>query len=350
MASRKRVLTNSQIAELLARAADDSSPPLSKAYGRAARAAHLWPVTVADLVRKNVPLSTLDGVGPFLAKQIGEWFRTCPDVPERPEERRNFLTMVEAKAVLAKNPSWLKNIKGDLQMHTCWSDGEHTVEQMGEAGLMRGYQYIAITDHAKSLKIAGGIDEGQLREQAAEIAAFNQRMSKEQKDFRVLRSVELNLNPKGMGDLESKALRKLDIVIGAFHSSLRTRDDQTARYLAALSNPDIHILAHPKGRVYNYRSGLNADWKRVFAKAAEMNKAVEVDCYADRQDLDVERLTIAKKSGALVSLGTDSHHDWQLGFIELGLAALLLVGFPKGRILNFKTRTQLLAWVDEHRS
>jgi DNA polymerase (family 10) len=235
-------------------------------------------------------------------------------------------------------------------MHTCWSDGEHTVDQMAEAGRALGYEYIAITDHAKALKIAGGIDERELEEQAEEIVEFNARMVKERKKFRVLKSVELNLNTKGEGDMDSKALRKLDIVIGAFHSSLRTDKDQTARYLAAVSNPNIQVLAHPRGRVYNYRPGLSADWERVFDKATEMGKAVEVDCYADRQDLDVERLMMAKKSGVMISLGTDAHHDWQLDFIELGLAALCLVDFPKNRILNFMGREKLLEWVEKSRS
>ena len=105
-----------------------------------------------------------------------------------------------------------------------------------------------------------------------------------------MRSIELNLNPAGEGDMEPQALAELDIVIGCFHSALRRKEDQTERYLAALRNPTIQILGHPRGRIYNYRAGLSADWPRVFALAAELDKAVEIDAYPDRQDLSPDLL------------------------------------------------------------
>jgi hypothetical protein len=131
----------------------------------------------------------------------------------------------------------------------------------------------------------------------------------------------MNLNPRGDGDMSPDALRSLDLVLGSFHSALRTTEDQTERYLAALRNPDVHILGHPRGRIYNFRIGLTADWPRVFAEAARLDKALEIDCYPDRQDLNVELLKIARDHGTRISLGTDAHHAWQLEFIELGLAA-----------------------------
>jgi histidinol phosphatase-like PHP family hydrolase len=159
-----------------------------------------------------------------------------------------------------------------------------------------------------------------------------------------LRSVELNLDVKGQGDLDPKAFKNLDLVLGAFHSALRKTDDQTARYLSALAMPGLHILGHPRGRIYNYRLGLQADWTRVFEKAAELDKAVEIDCYPDRQDLDVELLKLARKAGVRISLGTDSHHPWQLEFIRFGLAAAALANIPKERVINFMSREQLISW------
>jgi histidinol phosphatase-like PHP family hydrolase len=144
--------------------------------------------------------------------------------------------------------------------------------------------------------------------------------------------------------MDAAALRKLDIVLGSFHSALRRTDDQTARYIAALRNPSIHILGHPRCRVFNYRIGLTADWPRVFAEAARLDKAVEIDCYADRQDLNVALLKVARRSGCRISIGTDAHHPWQLEFIELGLAAALLAKIPPERILNFMPRARLLNW------
>ena len=161
----------------------------------------------------------------------------------------------------------------------------------------------------------------------------------------VLSSIELNLNPRGEGDMDPKALAKLDLVLASFHSALRVKYDQTARYLAALRNPDIQILGHPRGRIYNYRLGLKADWSRVFAEAAKRNKAVEVDCYPDRQDLNVSLLKLAREAGTLISLGTDSHHPWQLEFIELGLAAALKAKIPAEKIVNFMPLADLKSWV-----
>src|SRR3954449_10472935 len=128
-------------------------------------------------------------------------------------------------------------------------------------------------------------------------------------------------------------------------SASRKKEDQTERYLAALRNPDIQILGHPRGRIYNFRMGLKADWPRVFALAAKLDKAVEIDSYPDRQDLNVALLKIARKEGVRISLGTDAHHADQLEFIELGLAAALKARIPADRIINFMGLTSLHAWV-----
>jgi DNA polymerase (family 10) len=123
------------------------------------------------------------------------------------------------------------------------------------------------------------------------------------------------------------------------------KHDQTPRYLAALRNRDIQVLGHPRGRIYNYRLGLKADWSRVFAEAAKVDKAVEIDCYPDRQDLNLSLLKLARVEGARVSLGTDAHHPWQLEFIELGLAAALKAKIPADRIINFLPLGNLKRWV-----
>src|SRR5437667_6145281 len=179
---------------------------------------------------------------------------------------------------------------------------------MAQTAEERGYEYIAITDHSKGLKIAGGINEEELAEQIDEIDTVNRLLAAGGSRVRVLRSIELNINPHGEGDMEESALTRLDLVLGSFHSALRRTDDQTARYLAALGTPIIQILGHPRGRIYNYRLGLNATWSRLFATAAELDKAVEIDAYPDRQDLSADLLELAKKAGCRVSIGTDAHH------------------------------------------
>lgn len=234
-------------------------------------------------------------------------------------------------------------------MHSLWSDGSASVAEMAAAAVELNYEYIAITDHAKGLKIAGGIDEAQLREQGVEIAAVNRSLESAGNKVRVLRSIELNLNPAGEGDMDPQALAELDIVIGCFHSALRRKEDQTERYLVALRNPTIQILGHPRGRIYNYRAGLSADWPRVFALAAELGKAVEVDAYPDRQDLSPDLLTAARDAGCRISFGTDSHGPSQLRFMTFAAASALRAGIVRERILNFMARGELLDWVREVR-
>ncbi len=258
--------------------------------------------------------------------------------------------MTRVRSEVAKAPSRLREIKGDLQMHTDWSDGEGSIAEMADAASEHDYDYIAITDHSKGLKIAGGIDEARLAQQAEEIEAVNNSLGRAGKKLRALHSVEMNLNPRGEGDMESGALAKLDIVLGCFHSSLRKQEDQTERYLAALRNPDIQILGHPRGRIYNHRLGLSADWKRVFETAAELDKAVEIDSYPDRQDLNLELVGLAGKAGCRISLGTDSHGPSQLRFMEFGAATALLGGVKREKIVNCMTREELLNWVASVRS
>src|SRR4051812_34734932 len=288
-------LTNSQIAELLALEADKHSHFLAKAFRKASRVAFTWPEEVTTLLSEGRSLTELPSIGPHLSKVIMGWIEKPPEIVPPPEIRRNFLTMAEARRLLSTKPTWSERYKGDLQMHTVWSDGSASVMEMAQGGIERGYEYIGITDHSKGLKIAGGIDEATLRKQAAEIEQVNQELASLGHKFRVLRSTEMNLNPRGEGDMDRAALSELDLVVGSFHSALRTKEDQTERYVAALPNPTVDILGPPRGRIYNYRLGLTADWPRVFATAAELEKAVEIDSYPDRQDLDVDLLALARR-------------------------------------------------------
>ena len=343
------MLSNRQIAELLARAAEGAKQPLQKALRRASRKALLWPEEVSTFLTEQRSLEELPGVGPSLSRIIRQWIDDPPSVPQPPEIRRHFLTPAQAHVILANRPEWARQYKGDLQMHSNWSDGTSSIEEMAEAGDERGYEYIAITDHSKGLPIAGGIDEQQLRRQAEEIAATNEKLDSSGKRVRVLRSIELNLSPTGQGDMDKAALAGLDLVVGSFHSALRRKDDQTMRYIAALRNPSVHILGHPRGRIYNFRLGLQADWNRVFAEAAKLDKAVEIDAYPDRQDLSADLLKIAKEEGCRIAIDTDAHGPSQLRFVDYGLAAAAKAGVAADRIINFMSRAALLAWAKSKR-
>ena len=341
--------TNAEIAELLSREASEASYVLQRAYRRAARSAFLWEVEARDLVAQKRPLTELAHIGPFLEKQIRQWIRQKQHPPRPPPLRKEFLTLAESRLRLAKAASWARRLRGDLQMHTNWSDGSGDIRAMADAAVARGYEYIAITDHSKGLSIANGINEVKLKKQSAEIEAVNRQLRASSKNLTVLHSIEMNLNPLGEGDMEPAALRSLDLVLGSFHSALRRKEDQTERYLAALRNPDIQILGHPRGRIYNYRSGLRADWETVFHEATRLDKAVEIDAYPDRQDLNLSLLKIAKRCGTRISMGTDAHHPWQFEFIDLALAAALAAKIPPERTVNFMWLKELRAWIEKVR-
>jgi len=165
------VLSNTDVAELLARQAERESGILSRAFRRAARSAFLWPEEVAHVAAQNRSLTELRSIGPFIDRQIRSWLDKPPQSNKKiPEIRSDFISLSEARRLLATRPAWSSRLRGDLQMHTCWSDGSATVAEMAEAAMERSYSYIAITDHSRGLKIAGGIDERTLLKQGAEIA------------------------------------------------------------------------------------------------------------------------------------------------------------------------------------
>jgi len=250
------------------------------------------------------------------------------------------LTHTECARFLASGPR--RPIQGDLQIHTLGSDGTNSVFAMAEAARERGLSYLAVTDHSRGLAIANGMNEEQLARQGEEIELLNAVFASS--NFRILRGVEMNLSPRGEGDLDAGFLSGLDLVLGAFHSRLRVAGDQTERYLAALRNPSIHILAHPRGRIFNFRRGLQADWRRVFECAREHDRAVEIDGYPDRQDLDGALLHLAREVGVRISIGSDAHACGQLAFLEFGVAAAWRAGIPEDRIVNCMTADQVIAW------
>jgi hypothetical protein len=173
-ARRDYPITNKVIAELLAREAEDASYHLARAFRRAARSAFLWPREAIEVIENGESLTALPGIGPYLEKNIRGWIDQ-PQIARPPAIRRDFITLAEARALLARQPEWAKKLRGDLQMHTRWGDGSGAVSEMAEAGSARGYEYLGITDHPKGLKIAGGINEAALRKQSAEIDRANRK-------------------------------------------------------------------------------------------------------------------------------------------------------------------------------
>jgi histidinol phosphatase-like PHP family hydrolase len=308
-----------------------------------------WPEEVAEVVSSGRSITELRRVGPWVARTIHELLEAEPEVPEPPALRDGFLTRSEARAAVAEHGEWPAALRGDLQMHTTYSDGGASLREMAGAAGTLGYEFVGITDHSKGLAIAGGMDEDRLAEQAADIAAVNTELEAAGTGPRVLHSIEMNLSPDGEGDMEVDALARLDLVLGAFHSKLRLTEDQTERYLAGVRNPTVHVLAHPRCRIYDRRAGLWCDWGRVFEEVAALDKALEIDASPYRQDLDVELLEIARESGCRISIGTDAHSIYELDYMEFGLAAAIRSGIPMDRILNFHPVEDVLSWAESSR-
>lgn len=336
-------LTNSSLIELLATASTLEEPGSTRARAlrRAARAALTWPDEAAALLDAGRPLTELRMVGPWVAQVVTAMIEQNAPPPVVDPLRDDFLTAAEMHATLADHAG-AAMLRCDLQMHTTWSDGHSSLEDMVTSAAARGYTHIAITDHSKGLTIANGLDERRLAEQAEAIARANHGPAG---SMRVLRSMEVNLAPDGTVDMDHAELAGLDIVLGAFHSKLRLRDDQTDRYIAALHNPDVHILGHPRGRMYGHRLGLTADWAAVFSAAARLDKAVEVDGYIARQDLNVALLEVARECGVRISIGSDAHHVSDLTYADYARAAVIRARIPEERIINCLSLGQLREWV-----
>jgi histidinol phosphatase-like PHP family hydrolase len=337
-------ISNRQIAELAAVASDDFQGNKQKALLRCSRVALMWEEEAAELIAQGRSLRELEAVGEWLERVLRSWIEDPPEVPEPPLIRADFLTNAAARSSLNTAPAWRESLRGDLQMHTRYSDGKASVIDMAVVGCERGYDYIAITDHSKGLKIAGGMDEAELARQRVEIERVNDALNERGERLHVLSALEMNIDPVGQGDMEDDALKGLDLILGSFHSKLRSTEDQTARYLAALHNPYVHVLGHPRGRKYNFRLGLSADWQRVMETAAGLDKAVEIDGYPDRQDLNVELLAFAREAHVRISIGTDAHNQAEMRFIDVGLAAALEAGIARDRILNFQPWEGIIDW------
>jgi hypothetical protein len=216
IASRKS-LDNGALAELLGLEAETATGHLRQAFRRAARAAFLWPEEAREIAASGRPLTDLAGIGPFLAQKITQWLEQPPGKTASSELRAEFFTMAQARKIVARHQALRARLNGDLQMHTVWSDGSGSINDMATAALARGYAFIGITDHTRGLKIANGLDERRLAAQMREIDEINHDLRGT--PLRVLKSAEVNLSSDGVPDMPPEILAKLDVGHGPFHSA-----------------------------------------------------------------------------------------------------------------------------------
>jgi DNA polymerase (family 10) len=208
------------------------------------------------------------------------------------------------------------SLKGDLQVHSEYSDGTVTIEEMARGAKAFGLEYIAITDHTKSLALAGGLDGQQLLDQAEKISELNDRLE----GFRVLTSAEVNIMKDGSLDISNNVLDRLDIVGAAIHSHFSMPvEAQTERLVRAAKNPCVDILFHPTGRLINKRPGYPVNIERVVEVAKNTGTVIEIDAHYDRLDLKDEYVKIAVRKGVKLVIDSDAHHPVHYAFLMFGV-------------------------------
>jgi DNA polymerase (family 10) len=208
-------------------------------------------------------------------------------------------------------------MRGDLHVHSSWSDGKHTIRELAEAAKVYGYEYIAICDHAWNPRVARGLDETAVAKQQEEIEHINRDLD----GFVVLTGIECSIDPVGNLDLGKKILGDLDVVVASVHSDLdMPRTGMTNRVLAALQNDQVDILGHPTGRIIQQREPVQLDLALVFDTAGERGVSLEINAFPSRLDLSDINCKMAREHGARFSIGSDAHTRENLGFMELGVA------------------------------
>ncbi len=232
-------------------------------------------------------------------------------------------------------------IKGDLHVHSKWSDGVFSIEEMAKAAQKRGYQYVAICDHSKSLKIAHGLDESRLIKQIEEIDSINEKFE----GFQILKGTEVDILSDGRLDFSEEILEKLDFVVAAIHSGFKQdRGKMTKRIIQALENPHIHILAHPSGRLLGARDPYEVEMDELMEAAKKYGKALEINAYFERLDLDDIHCRKAKEMGIRVGIGTDAHHLDQMWMMSLGVAVARRGWLEAKDVLNTLSLKEILKW------
>jgi DNA polymerase (family 10) len=235
----------------------------------------------------------------------------------------------------------VQDVRGDVHMHTVATDGRNTILEMAEAGLARGYEYIAITDHSKNLTMVNGLNDQRALEHIRQIREVDARMEGR---IRVLTGIEVDILGDGEIDLSSDVLAQMDVVIGSVHSLFQQPKQQmTERLLKALENPYIRILGHLTGRLLLRRDSYEMDLAAVLKQAAKLGVAVEHNAYPDRLDLCDIHLRLARELGCNIVINTDSHHISHLDAMQYGIRQLRRAWLEKADVLNTRPVEDFLA-------
>jgi DNA polymerase (family X) len=236
----------------------------------------------------------------------------------------------------------LKDIQGDLHMHSTWTDGAHSLEEMIEACRKKGYKYMAFTDHSQYLKVANGLTAERLLKQRDEIRKLNEKYD----DITILSGIEMDILPDGTLDYEDEVLEQMDLVIASIHSSFtQSRDKIMDRMKTALKNAHVDIIAHPTGRIIGRREGYDVDVDMLIELAKETGTALELNANPNRLDLSSENIKKAEEAGVKIVINTDAHSIDHLEFMEVGVGAARKGWVKASSVINTFNSDDLLKFL-----
>lgn len=263
-----------------------------------------------------------------------------PFIPPTVREDGSELTKLDQLSKLIT----LDDIKGDFHMHTTWSDGAHSIEEMVEASRTKGYTHIVITDHSNYLKVANGLSKERLLKQMETIKEINAKYT----DIEVFSGTEMDILPDGSLDFEDDILKQLDFVIASIHSSFSQPQEKIMERLqTAMKNPYVHMIAHPTGRIIEQRDGYNPDVPTLIEWAKEYGKILELNASPYRLDLKTEHLKLAVEAGVPIAINTDAHHIDQLKYMDIGVRYAQKAWLHKENVVNTWTLEQFKQFIQK---
>ena len=265
-----------------------------------------------------------------------------------PEIREDTGEVEQARKGIVPELLEPSHVKGDLHAHTEWSDGLPSIQSLAESAIQRGYEYIAVTDHSQSLKIANGLSPERLKKQIEAVRKVQDTLGKR---LRLLAGSEVDIKADGSLDYPSSLLESLDIVVASVHSRFKMdKGEMTKRIVAAIESGRVDIIGHPTGRIIGERDPYEFDIEKVFSAAKSSGVCMEINSFPDRLDLKDTNCRLAKESKVRIAIGTDAHRIEQLDFIKYGIITARRGWLSDSDVLNTLGTRELLAHLNRRRS